>query len=84
MQRGHDVNLGVVTSQAAVISNPSFDRHYRLDGNLPMANYYIPPEPFEANFGKIVMGDPMLIQVSGLFAGPPLWTYFVTIHAKNP
>lgn len=29
------------------------------------------------------MNDPMLIQGTGLFAGPPHWTYLVTVHAKN-
>ncbi|KAL7430608.1 hypothetical protein ACHAXH_001712 [Discostella pseudostelligera] len=86
MHVGHDVNLGGVappsSSTATAASNFS-DRHHRLDGELPMANYYIPPEPFEPHYGKVVVGDPMLIQGSGLFAGPPHWTYLVTVYAKN-
>ena len=84
MHVGHDVNLGGVVPQGAISSTPSSDRHHRLDGNLlPMANYYIPPEPYEPHYGMVVVGDPMLIQGSGLFAGPPHWTYLVTVHAKN-
>ncbi len=84
MHVGHDVNLGGVAPQGAISSTPSSDRHHRLDGNhLPMAYYYIPPEPFEPHYGMVVVGDPMLIQGSGLFAGPPHWTYLVTVYAKN-
>lgn len=87
MHVGHDVNLGGVAPHAAGPATPSSsassDRHHRLDGNLPLANYYIPPEPFEPHYGKVVVGDPMLIQGSGLFAGPPHWTYLVTVYAKN-
>lgn len=44
---------------------------------------YTPPPPFDPLYGKIVVNDPMLIQGTGLFAGPPHWTYLVTIHNKN-
>lgn len=44
---------------------------------------YAPPPPFDPIFGRIVVNDPMLIQGTGLFAGPPHWTYLVTVHAKG-
>lgn len=45
---------------------------------------YVPPAPFDPLYGRIVVNDPMLIQGSGLFAGPPHWTYLVTVHSKRP
>lgn len=44
---------------------------------------YTPPPPFDPLFGRIIVNDPMLIQGTGLFAGPPHWTYLVTVHAKG-
>ena len=44
---------------------------------------YIPPPPFEAQYGRISVTDPMLIQGTGLFAGPPHWTYLVTVYSKK-
>lgn len=44
---------------------------------------YVPPPPFDPLYGKIEVNDPMLIQGSGLFAGPPHWTYLVTVYAKT-
>ena len=44
---------------------------------------YVPPPPFDPLFGRVVVNDPMLIQGTGLFAGPPHWTYLVTVHAKG-
>merc|ERR1719217_1500674 len=44
---------------------------------------YTPPPPFDPVFGRIIVNDPMLIQSTGLFGGPPHWTYLVTVHAKG-
>jgi hypothetical protein len=44
---------------------------------------YVPPPPFEPHYGKVVVSDPMLIQGTGLFAGPPHWTYLVTVHSRS-
>ncbi|KAL3789457.1 hypothetical protein ACHAWO_002786 [Cyclotella atomus] len=43
---------------------------------------YVPPPPFHSPYGKITITDPMLIQGTGLFAGPPHWTYLVTLYSK--
>lgn len=44
---------------------------------------YIPPPTFEPQYGRVSVTDPMLIQGTGLFAGPPHWTYLVTVYSKN-
>ena len=83
MHVGHDVNLGGV----APSSGHSLPTRYTGSNNFPPApsaiTNYVPPAPFNPHYGKIVVNDPMLIQGTGLFAGPPHWTYLVTVHAKN-
>jgi len=44
---------------------------------------YTPPPPFNSPYGKITVTEPMLIQGTGLFAGPPHWTYLVTLYNKD-
>lgn len=77
MHVGHNVHLGGV---------PSSGRHQSFN-QFPVAPSvlanYTPPAPFDSVYGKITVNDPMLIQGSGLFAGPPHWTYLVTVYGKN-
>jgi hypothetical protein len=44
---------------------------------------YVPPPPFDPLYGRVTVSDPMLIQGAGLFAGPPHWTYLVTVYSKD-
>jgi hypothetical protein len=53
-------------------------------GPIPKAlTSYVPPPTFHSPYGKITITDPMLIQGTGLFAGPPHWTYLVTLYSKQ-
>lgn len=56
--------------------------HYPFTPPSAIADY-APPPPFVPHYGKVVVSDPMLIQGTGLFAGPPHWTYLVTVHSKS-
>jgi len=83
MHVGHDVNLGGVAPSPMKTTK----YHAGLANNFPpppsaIANY-APATPFDPLYGRIVVNDPMLIQGSGLFAGPPHWTYLVTLHSKR-
>jgi len=87
MHVGHDVNLGgVAPSSSPTHTSPSRYTGARSNSFPPAPSVitnYVPPPPFDPFYGKIVVNDPMLIQGTGLFAGPPHWTYLVTVHAKN-
>lgn len=78
MHVGHNVHLGGV---------PDSGRQSSSFNQFPVApsvlTNYTPPAPFDPLYGKITVNDPMLIQGSGLFAGPPHWTYLVTVYGKN-
>lgn len=83
MHVGHDVNLGGVAPSPANMTK----YHAGLANNFPAApsaiTNYAPAVPFDPIYGRIIVNDPMLIQGSGLFAGPPHWTYLVTVHSKR-
>jgi len=88
MHVGHDVNLGgVAPSPAGVNTHSPTKYHSGLVNNFPPApsaiTNYVPANPFDPLYGKVVVNDPMLIQGSGLFAGPPHWTYLVTVYSKT-
>jgi len=78
MHVGHNVHLGGVPDSGRQSS--SFNQFPVAPSVL--ANY-TPPAPFDPWYGKVIVNDPMLIQGSGLFAGPPHWTYLVTVYGKN-
>jgi hypothetical protein len=78
MHVGHNVHLGGVPASSG--RQNSFNQFPVAPSVL--ANY-TPPAPFDPLYGKITVNDPMLIQGSGLFAGPPHWTYLVTVYGKN-
>mmetsp|Transcript_5594 Transcript_5594/g.10045 ORF Transcript_5594/g.10045 Transcript_5594/m.10045 type:complete len:776 (+) Transcript_5594:139-2466(+) len=88
MHVGHDVNLGgVAPPPAGTAAHSPSKYHSGQANNFPPApsaiTNYVPAAPFDPRYGRIVVNDPMLIQGSGLFAGPPHWTYLVTVHSKN-
>lgn len=87
MHVGHNVNLGGVAPTPFAHASPS-----KYGGMSNTNNFATPPAaitnyvsaPFvNPHYGRVTVADPMLIQGTGLFAGPPHWTYLVTIHAKN-
>lgn len=78
MHVGHNVHLGGVPDSGR--QNSSFNQFPVAPSVL---TNYSPPAPFDPWYGKIIVNDPMLIQGSGLFAGPPHWTYLVTVYGKN-
>ncbi|KAK1749173.1 sorting nexin-like protein [Skeletonema marinoi] len=82
MHVGHNVHLGGVpaSSDAASGRQNSFNQFPVAPSVL---TNYTPPAPFDPLYGKITVNDPMLIQGSGLFSGPPHWTYLVTVYGKN-
>ncbi|KAL9180343.1 hypothetical protein ACHAXT_008313 [Thalassiosira profunda] len=88
MHVGHDVGLGGVAPppNGPVTGTPG-QAYAGLNNTfaaVPHAiSHYVAPPPFDPLYGKIVVGDPMLVQGTGLFAGPPHWTYLVTVHAKG-
>ena len=79
MHVGHNVHLGGVPASS---TSNGFSSHQFAVAPSVLANY-TPPAPFDPLYGKIIVNDPMLIQGSGLFAGPPHWTYLVTVYGKN-
>jgi hypothetical protein len=89
MHVGHDVNLGgVAPAYNATIQGQQQPHRYSANQTqFPQApralTDYVPPAPFNPLYGKVVVSDPMLIQGTGLFAGPPHWTYLVTVYSKN-
>ncbi|KAL7534169.1 hypothetical protein ACHAWF_004738 [Thalassiosira exigua] len=74
MHVGHDVNLGGVPGAPPGSQGPFTP----VPGAIAD---YVPPDAAPPVHGKVVVDDPMLVQGSGLFAGPPHWTYLVTVHA---
>jgi hypothetical protein len=74
MHVGHDVSLGGVPAQSS---------YYPKQPPPKSLTDYVPPPPFHSPYGKITITDPMLIQGTGLFAGPPHWTYLVTLYSKD-
>ena len=80
MHVGHNVHLGGVPASPASGRGHSFSQFPVAPSVL--ANY-TPPAPFDPLYGKVTVNDPMLIQGSGMFAGPPHWTYLVTVYGKN-
>ena len=59
--------------------------------NHPTTDSLIPSKPFEPTlkefsplYGPIRVSDPLLVQGSGLFSGPPHWTYQVTVTNPQP
>ena len=76
MHVGHNVNIGGVHSQQPY---PSIPKH----APPKVLTDYVTPPPFHSPYGKITITDPMLIQGTGLFAGPPHWTYLVTLYSKE-
>jgi len=86
MHVGHDVNLGGVAPSPGGAPTSSQSPTKYSNNNFPVApaaiTNYVPATPFDPIYGKIVVNDPMLIQGTGLFAGPPHWTYLVTVYAK--
>mmetsp|Transcript_25828 Transcript_25828/g.42633 ORF Transcript_25828/g.42633 Transcript_25828/m.42633 type:complete len:751 (-) Transcript_25828:800-3052(-) len=80
MHVGHNVHLGGVPATADSGRLSSFNQFPVAPSVL---TNYTPPAPFDPLYGKITVNDPMLIQGSGLFAGPPHWTYLVTVYGKN-
>lgn len=59
--------------------------------NHPTTESLIPSKPFEPTlkefsplYGPIRVSDPLLVQGSGLFSGPPHWTYQVTVTNPQP
>lgn len=75
----------------ASLGGPSSYGHYGRMGSdiygnnnfLPPPADYVPYPPFDPLYGRVAVTDPMLIQGTGLFAGPPHWTYLVTVYSKN-
>jgi len=80
MHVGHNVHLGGVPADSSGRQSSSFNQFSVAPSVL---TNYTPPAPFDPLYGKIIVNDPMLIQGSGLFAGPPHWTYLVTVYGKN-
>jgi len=78
MHVGHNVHLGGVPASS---TSNGLSHQFAVAPSV-LANY-TPPAPFDPLYGKIIVNDPMLIQGSGLFAGPPHWTYLVTVYGKN-
>ena len=59
--------------------------------NHPTTDSFIPTKPndqtlkeFTPLYGPIRVSDPLLVQGSGLFSGPPHWTYQVTVTNPQP
>jgi hypothetical protein len=99
MHVGNDVNFGGGVPTRTIHHPPqqqpplSYNNQYHYGAaagmNIPpppppqsITNYIAPP-PFEPQYGRVSVTDPMLIQGTGLFAGPPHWTYLVTVYSKN-
>ena len=80
MHVGHNVHLGGVPASVESGRQSSFTQFPVAPSVL---TNYTPPAPFDPLYGKITVNDPMLIQGSGLFAGPPHWTYLVTVYGTN-
>eukprot|EP00804_Cyclotella_cryptica_P000879 CCRYP_001106-RA/>CCRYP_001106-RA protein AED:0.28 eAED:0.28 QI:0/-1/0/1/-1/1/1/0/735 len=80
------VNRPVVQPHANYQSTPHYAKQQQH--SFPQApktiTDYTPPPPFDSPYGKITVTDPMLIQGTGLFAGPPHWTYLLTLYSKSP
>ena len=96
MHVGHDVSLGGVAPTANMPPHHPAAPSSRYGGGAAASYYgggyhppppgaiadYVPPAPFEPLYGRVAVSDPMLIQGAGLFAGPPHWTYLVTVYSK--
>ncbi|KAL7520559.1 hypothetical protein ACHAWX_005276 [Stephanocyclus meneghinianus] len=86
MRVGHDVNRPVVQPHVSYQSPPHYPKQQQH--SFPQAprtiTDYTPPPPFDSPYGKITVTDPMLIQGTGIFAGPPHWTYLLTLYSKSP
>mmetsp|Transcript_7908 Transcript_7908/g.10876 ORF Transcript_7908/g.10876 Transcript_7908/m.10876 type:complete len:859 (-) Transcript_7908:378-2954(-) len=78
MHVGHNPNVGgVVPAQPAPRTDPSASP-------ASAAAAAPPPVPaFQPFYGLVTVADPILVQGSGLFAGPPHWTYGITVRMNQ-
>ena len=80
MHVGHDVSLGGVSPPPQQYQQAYSSGMPRQSPPASIANYK--PPPFRSPYGKITVTDPLLIQSTGLFAGPPHWTFLVTLYSQ--
>ena len=83
MHVGHNVHLGGVPASSSTAASGRQNAFNQFPPAPSVLTNYTPPSPFHPLYGKITVNDPMMIQGSGLFAGPPHWTYLVTVYGKN-
>lgn len=83
MHVGHDPNLGGVAPQHPGTSAPGGGDGCTFSFSPMPGVSHVPVAPFDPHYGRITVTDPILISGGGLFAGPPHWTYLVTVYTKG-